>query len=138
MKRIFVDTSAWDAIADKGDVEHLSALKFRDEIVEKYRLVTSNYILDELYTLLLMNIGYTKALDFKQKLDHLSSEIVLDIAWIDEDMANQAWDAFQRYNVDKTWSFTDCTSFIVMKNTGLTEVFAFDHHFEQMGFIRRP
>jgi len=85
-----------------------------------------------------MNIGYTKALDFKQKLDHLSSENVLDIAWIDEDMANQAWDAFQMYNVDKTWSFTDCTSFIVMKNTGLTEVFAFDHHFEQMGFIRRP
>jgi len=138
MKRIFVDTSAWDAIADKGDVEHLSALKFRDEIVEKYRLVTSNYILDELYTLLLMNIGYTKALDFKQKLDHLSSENVLDIAWIDEDMANQAWDAFQMYNIDKTWSFTDCTSFTVMKNMGLTEVFAFDHHFEQMGFIRRP
>jgi len=47
MKRIFVDTSAWDAIADKGDVEHLSALKFRDEIVGKYRLVTSNYVLDE-------------------------------------------------------------------------------------------
>ena len=138
MKRIFVDTSAWDAIADKGDVEHLSALKFRDEIVKKYRLVTSNYILDELYTLLLMNIGYTKALDFKQKLDHLSSENVLDIAWIDEGMANQAWDAFQMYNVDKTWSFTDCTSFTVMKNMGLTEVFAFDHHFEQMGFIRRP
>ena len=53
-------------------------------------------------------------------------------------MANQAWDAFQMYNVDKTWSFTDCTSFAVMKNMGLTEVFAFDHHFEQMGFIRLP
>jgi len=138
VKRIFVDTSAWDAIADKGDVEHLSALKFRDEIVEKYRLVTSNYILDELYTLLLMNIGYPKAMEFKEKLDHLSSENVLDIVWIDKGMAIQAWDVFQRYNVDKTWSFTDCTSFTVMKNMELTEVFAFDHHFEQMGFIRRP
>lgn len=42
MNRIFVDTSAWDAIADKGDDAHLSALKFRNEIVGKYRLVTSS------------------------------------------------------------------------------------------------
>lgn len=138
MNRIFVDTSAWDAIADKGDDAHLSALKFRNEIVGKYRLVTSSYILDEIYTLLLLNIGHTKTLDFKQKLDLLKSENVLDIVWIDEDIADQAWNIFQRFNVDKTWSFTDCTSFAVMKNMGLTEVFAFDHHFEQMGFIRRP
>lgn len=96
------------------------------------------YILDEIYTLLLLNIGHTKTLDFKQKLDLLKSENVLDIVWIDEDIADQAWNIFQRFNVDKTWSFTDCTSFAVMKNMGLTEVFAFDHHFDQMGFIRRP
>jgi len=101
-------------------------------------LLLQAYILDEIYTLLLLNIGHTKTLDFKQKLDLLKSENVLDIVWIDEDIADQAWNIFQRFNVDKTWSFTDCTSFAVMKNMGLTEVFAFDHHFDQMGFIRRP
>lgn len=85
MKRIFIDTSAWDAIADRGDGEHPSALNFRDKIIGEYRLVTSNYILDELYTLLLLNIGYTNTLDFKQKLDHLVFENILDIIWIDED-----------------------------------------------------
>lgn len=58
MKRLFVDTSAWDAIADKGDKNHTRALQFRNEAVGKRILITSNYILDELYTLLLMNIGY--------------------------------------------------------------------------------
>ena len=101
MNRIFVDTSAWDAIADKGDDAHLSALKFRNEIVGKYRLVTSSYILDEIYTLLLLNIGHTKTLDFKQKLDLLKSENVLDIVWIDEDIADQAWNIFQRFNVGR-------------------------------------
>jgi len=33
-------------------------LLFRDEIAEQCRLVVTNYILDELYTLPLMNIGY--------------------------------------------------------------------------------
>lgn len=58
MRRIFVDTGAWDAVADKGDRNHDNALRFRDEIVGKYSLVTTNYVLDELYTLLLLNIGY--------------------------------------------------------------------------------
>ena len=55
MNRLFVDTSAWDAIADKGDKNHGSALQYRDDIAGQYILLTSDYILDELYTLLLMN-----------------------------------------------------------------------------------
>ena len=40
--------------------------------------------------------------------------------------------------MDKLWSFTDCVSYVVMKQRGITEAFAFDHHFEQMGFGRQP
>jgi len=40
--------------------------------------------------------------------------------------------------VDKQWSFTDCTSYVVMRQLGIEEAFAFDRHFEQMGFVRRP
>ena len=58
MKQIFVDTSAWDALADKKDQDHTNAIRLRGKIAGKYKLVTSNYILDELYTLLLMNVGY--------------------------------------------------------------------------------
>ena len=35
---------------------------------------------------------------------------------------------------DKAWSLTDCTSFVVMKDWGLTRALSFDHHFEQAGF----
>lgn len=51
MRQIFVDTSAWDAIADSGDPNHDVALLFRDAIAGQYHLVVTNYILDELYTL---------------------------------------------------------------------------------------
>jgi len=138
MKHIFVDTSAWDALADKADKNHAKALQFRDEIAGECKLVTSNYILDELHTLLLMNVGYQPTIDYKEKLDILIAEHVLDVIWIDHELAKRGWDVFEQYNVDKQWSFTDCMSYIVMKESGITEVFAFDHHFEQMGFILLP
>jgi hypothetical protein len=35
---------------------------------------------------------------------------------------------------DKAWSLTDCISFIIMKEEGLTEALTSDRHFEQAGF----
>ncbi len=46
MKRIFLDTGAWYAIADKNDKNHKASLRFRDEIAGKLILVTSDYVLD--------------------------------------------------------------------------------------------
>ncbi len=138
MRQIFVDTSAWDAIADGGDPNHDVALLFRDEIAGQYQLVVTNYIMDELYTLLLMNVGYQRAVDFKAKLDVLAKEGILEVVWVSEDIATEAWTVFERFNVDKQWSFTDCVSYVVMKQRGIIEVFAFDDDFAQMGFIYQP
>jgi predicted nucleic acid-binding protein len=35
---------------------------------------------------------------------------------------------------DKEWSLTDCISFVVMKERGLTDALTPDRHFEQAGF----
>ncbi len=138
MRRIFVDTSAWDAIADANDPNHELALLFRDEIAGKCRLLTTNYVLDELYTLLLLNIGYRSTVEFKQRLDVLIEEGVLEVVWITPAIAEDAWKIFEQFDVDKRWSFTDCTSYVVMKQNEIEEEFAFDHHFAQMGFKRSP
>jgi len=39
---------------------------------------------------------------------------------------------------DKRYSLTDCVSFVVMRERGIAEAFAFDRHFEQEGFAREP
>jgi predicted nucleic acid-binding protein len=36
---------------------------------------------------------------------------------------------------DKEWSITDCVSFKIMEEYGITEALAYDKHFEQAGFI---
>lgn len=36
---------------------------------------------------------------------------------------------------DKSWSLTDCLSFVVMKDLGISEALTADRHFEQAGFV---
>lgn len=46
----------------------------------------------------------------------------------------KAREVFRRYNKDKIWSFTDCTSYVVMKELKIKKVFTFDKNFTEMGF----
>ena len=36
---------------------------------------------------------------------------------------------------DKEWSFTDCISFVAMRERRVAEALTADHHFEQAGFV---
>ncbi len=138
MREIFVDTSAWYAVEDASDANYRDGLLFKAGIVEKYRLITTSYVLDETYTLLLFKIGYDHTVEFKYGIDSMAEAGVLVVVPISEPVEKAAWEVFEKFNVDKHWSFTDCTSKVVMEQREIREVFAFDHHFEQMGFVKRP
>ncbi len=135
MRHIFVDTSAWYALADPQDVNHEAAILSRNAMTRPCLLITTNYILDELYTLLLFSLGYRQTVTFKRKLELLVQTGILEILWISQDVSERAWSVFEQFNTDKEWSFTDCTSYVVMKQEHIDEAFTFDHHFAQMGFF---
>lgn len=136
---LFVDTSAWVAIEDKKDINHDSARSFKQYLLDaKERLVTTNYILDETFTLLLFDVGYLITVEFKNMLDSLIEKKLLILLQIDSRLQAEAWNIFLKFNLDKQWSYTDCTSKAIMNELEIYEVFSFDHHFEQMGFIIKP
>ena len=136
--KIFIDTSAWDAIEDSSDPNHEIALAFKDDLPNNSRLVTTDYVLDETYTLLLLNVGYERTIAFQSNTRELLQNGILTVVHVTASLSEEAWDIFKRFNVDKKWSFTDCASYAVMKQFDIETVFAFDHHFEQMGFNRKP
>ena len=69
-------------------------------------------------------------MDFGEKLRQSKTVQVLHVS---EYIEEEAWKLFKQYS-DKNFSFTDCTSFIIMRQLKLLSVFTNDHHFEQMGF----
>ena len=133
MPYIFVDTGAWYALLDKSDANHHAAVKLKDSLV--HPLVTSNYIVDEVITLSRNRLGYEVAVEIGQKLWDESIANLIRVIPQDE---KKAWEIFVTYH-DKTFSFTDCTSFALMERIGITEAFAFDEHLTQYGrFIVLP
>ena len=132
---LFVDSSAWIGLFGERDKHHQPASRaFTSLSTQPQRLVTSDYIIDETLTHILITYGRHNALRFGRWV--LSASFV-DKIRIDADVWQGAWEMFQSYD-DKQWAFTDCTSFVLMRQHNLHRAFAFDRHFEQAGFQLWP
>lgn len=126
---IFVDTSAWYAASSARDVNHHAATRFLSSVQE--RLVTTDYVVDESLTLFRARGANHHALTFGSEVIDASFADLVTIS--DQDFLD-AWDVFRRFH-DKEWSFTDCTSRVVMERLGIQQAFAFDEHFGQFGTV---
>lgn len=131
MMAIFVDTGAWFAYFVRRDPDHAAAVEWMKQ--NRKPLVTTDYVVDELLTLLKLRESHRLAVAAG---DLLWSQQVAEVEHIGHNDLAAAWDVFRRYQ-DKDWSFTDCTSKVVIDRLGITEAFAFDHHFEQFGKVVR-
>jgi len=130
---ILIDTSAWYAYIDKSDADHDAAVNLVRGLNRP--LITTNYIFDEILTLVKIRIGSHIAINFGRKL--WNQEVATLIRVIEEDEL-KAWEIFVEYE-DKGFSFTDCTSFAIMDRLKIDTAFAFDDHFIQYGkFIVIP
>ena len=94
------------------------------------RLLSTDFVLDETLTLLRVRLGLDAAECWWNQIEG-SSRLVWE--WIDPERADKARHWFFRWR-DKAFSFTDCTSFIVMKEHRLRTALTSDHHFAQAGF----
>jgi len=131
MKGVFVDTAGWMACADAADPGHERARDARDSALEQGNLlVATDYVLDETLTLIRMRLGLAAAKEWWEQIEGSSR---LRWEWIGTARAEKARGVLFRHH-DKDYSFTDCTSFVVMQELKLKQVLTTDRHFRQMGF----
>lgn len=127
---VFVDTSAFFAIENERDRHHTEAINARDELMARgEHLVTSDYVLDEVYTLIRMRVGHRDAVDFGESIRGSRFFRIEPVTTTDFEAA---WRLFRRYD-DKPFSFTDCTSFALMERLKISAAFAFDRNFQEFG-----
>lgn len=138
MSAVFVDIWAWYALADEKDTDHDLARLASDELINRATaLVTTNFVLDEATTLIRHKLGHSPAVTFRKTVRQLADDGLLIIVRINETHENSAGEIFDRY-ADQDFSFTDCASFVVMREMELTEVFTGDQHFGTLGFTLIP
>ncbi|HXX53717.1 MAG TPA: PIN domain-containing protein [Thermodesulfovibrionales bacterium] len=132
MKRVFVDTSALVALFDRKDRNHLRAKALLEKIrTDRTHMIITDCILAECVTIVLSAAGHHAAVAVGELI--LGSKII-QITWLDESTKRRAWDFFKKRS-DKTFSFTDCTSFAVMKELGMAKYFSFNSDFKKAGFM---
>jgi len=126
---IFVDTGAWFASMVPSDANHDAAEEWLNQNSEP--LITTDYVVSETITLLLVRGQRPQAEAFGSMIlsGKLASLHVIELGEI-----HDAWEVFLRFR-DKQWSFTDCTSKVIIEKLGLKKAFSFDHHFRQFGTV---
>jgi uncharacterized protein len=125
---IFIDTSAFYALADRADARHREALKLFDAILSEGEiLLTHNYVLLEAMALLQHRLGTAACLKLAR------SVASFDVAWVDHALHENAVRLLERTGKRRI-SLVDHVSFLVMRERRVERAFAFDPDFEAEGF----
>jgi len=127
---IFVDTGAWFASIVPTDADHQKAVSWLKNKTES--LLTTDYIVDETLTLLRARGEVTRAV---RLADAFFTGQLATVYYLTEEDIQLTWQVFRDYS-DKEWSFTDCSSKVIIEKFRIPQAFAFDHHFRQFGSVR--
>lgn len=128
MKQVFLDSGFVIALEDKHDQYHAQAVSQWDKLTEK--VVTTSYIVNEVVTAFNIRNLHDKAVEIGEILVYSSDVTFIQV---DDALFFEAWEYFKKHH-DKTYSFTDCVSFVVMKQLDIQDALTFDNHFKQAGF----
>ena len=125
-----MDTSGWVALFVNNDQNHKKAESvFEDIKSSKAHIYTSDYVIDETITTILVRGNRKQSV---LACEALFSSKIIKIVYVSPDYFQATWELYQKYK-DKMFSFTDVTSFAIMKDLNIIKAFAFDREFAQAG-----
>ena len=131
LEAVFADTSFFFALAAKRDHAHGAATATYSRLLRAgRRFVTTDYVLDETLTLVKLRTEASVALAL---LERIEQSEVIRVEFIDATRFQSAKALFRKH-ADHGYSFTDCTSFTVMRELKLTAALTTDVHFVEAGF----
>jgi predicted nucleic acid-binding protein len=131
MNAVFADAGYWIALFNPRDQLHDKAV-VAAQVTQGRLIVTSQMVLTEFLNHY-ASFGEPfrrQAVEVVRSLqDDADVEVILQTA-------EQFEAALTLYaqRQDKAWGFTDCASFVIMQERGITEALAHDEHFSQAGF----
>jgi predicted nucleic acid-binding protein len=128
MMPVFADTFYFIALLSSDEKAHARAVEYSG-LVD--RIVTTEWILIELADGLCNTANRDR---YRVIRTGLFANPLAEVVPLDMNLHERAIALYVQM-ADKEWSLTDCVSFLVMRDRGLTEALTADRHFEQAGFV---
>jgi len=126
-----MDSSYAIALASPRDQYHVHATLLSRRInTHRIRVVTTHAVALEVGNALSKPALRSRAVALLRLLDE---DPLIEMAPLSDELYDRGRSFFRRHR-DKAWSLTDCVSFIVMRDRGLTGALTADAHFRQAGF----
>jgi predicted nucleic acid-binding protein len=125
----FVDTYYLLALVNPRDQGHANALQHSRGDV--HHLVTTTWVLVEFADALSAVASRRRAARFIRGFESDPSVEVVPPSRTHFEQGLAMYESRR----DKEWSLTDCLSFVLMQEHGITDALTADHHFEQAGFV---
>ena len=138
---LFIDTWGWLTFHDSRELYHQGTVKFYKKFLAKKGIIyTTDYILDETFTLLFKRLGSYKAKLAMESLLKSFLDERFNLIFITADRFESTHKMRIKYLDKPQISFTDLSSMVVMKELGISLILTGDDHFSQvgMGFIKVP
>jgi len=132
--RLFIDTWGWVVIHNRRETRHGEISAYYQHVREQRGMIyTSDYVLDETFTLLFRRLPFSQARESLEMLGRAIREGYLLLERITAGRFEQAKVLRLRFQ-DKPWiSFTDLSSMVVMDELNIRYVLTGDAHFGQVG-----
>jgi predicted nucleic acid-binding protein len=127
--RIYLDTAFVQALLNRRDQYHPLALALLPRVRSADEVWTTEAVLVEIGNAMSGTDRAAAASFISQCYQTANMRVVS----VDSTLLFRALDLY-RSHADKLWGLTDCISFIVMREQGLTEAATADSHFVQAGF----
>ena len=128
MKTIFGDTYYFLAVGSDIDQGHQRAAQYAASY--QGRIVTTEWVLTEVGDALSSPAQRARFLELLELISDDENSLVVEAS---HELFERGVALFSQ-RPDKEWSLTDCISFVVMEEQGITEALTADRHFEQAGF----
>jgi predicted nucleic acid-binding protein len=131
---IFVDTWGWIALGYQRDKHHIEVERIFQELRHHNALIyTSDYVLDELITLIFRRENFNESTQF---INGILTAIALGHVLVDRITSERfmsAWELRKRFKDKLDISFTDITSMVIMRENNIHQVLTMDEHFAKVG-----
>ena len=131
MIAVFADAGYWIAMINPLEILHLKA-EAVSRTLGKAKLITTELVLVELLNFYAAGGAHARALAVRY-VAQIRRNSSVDIISMDEPLFSRGYELYAS-RLDKEWGMVDCVSFVVMKERGLFDALAYDHHFQQAGY----